>query len=719
MKNARSASSVASRLFPSRKKLLLCALLLASSPVMALESLDDEVMSSVNGEGIAFLPQQVQMALQSPGTGFPGSTTADITNRANDTGYIRYIPVGPLSDTALAQYLDAPTNSKPNPYYGTTGKADVFLYGLALSRADSNINVNTRMNADATASNRYIESWGTATNPWLLKVQSQAGIPNFDTGTGSGTVSYIALEAPLYDITLPASRALGLDAYNLKLAFWGDVFDRKWDAVEGATNQFDVGLGLLRSDGSTGCATSGCKQNRLRLQMIWDGFSINGSNIKMFQTLGGATNSGGMSTFYNNTFGMAALFRLNSGDSTGYRAVITGSINRTQSAYSVIHNAENATYTVGVPNGTGSSCNNTVATVAPNYGASGCQFRVQRRTTVDTVTSTWTPPASKIFRISTQETSGTSVDLTTPAINGGSAPTFAANEGLYLYSPNINLPLGSLAQPLTAGVASDGRNFVLEIARIPNKSSAYTAIYTDYTSNADVIAKNCNVHRCGTALSSPLSGYQASSATHGSISIGSTLYNSSTNLLTAYSGVDSVGVSFGAQTARTESLTSQTYNELQYMHRQQYVVGTQYTRKYSCGFLGTSTCYDTADVNAWQYRNAAGTYVSWNPPTFCNNTGCAPGTAAAVVLPPVCNRDWNGLTGCTGMPAGWITPGGGGSSAALDSQVQSLVGTTHIAPPAGNTYTISSAAISPTNNFGSAVIDGVLIQHLKFTTTGL
>lgn len=40
----------------------------------------------------------------------------------------------------------------------------------------------------------------------------------------------------------------------------------------------------------------------------------------------------------------------------------------------------------------------------------------------------------------------------------GLAPTFDANEGLYLYNPNINLVLGSLYQPLV--LSSDGKTLV-------------------------------------------------------------------------------------------------------------------------------------------------------------------------------------------------------------------------------------------------------------------
>ncbi|MFW2154095.1 hypothetical protein ACG94Q_23105, partial [Acinetobacter gyllenbergii] len=81
---------------------------------------------------------------------------------------------------------------------------------------------------------------------------------------------------------------------------------------------------------------------------------------------------------------------------------------------------------------------------------------------------------------------------------GSAMPQFEDNEGLYLYNPNINLVLGSLYQPLTLGVAPDGKNIVIEIARLPNKESIYKQVYTDY-SGADTSYKGstCNIYQCG------------------------------------------------------------------------------------------------------------------------------------------------------------------------------------------------------------------------------
>ncbi|MFW1786642.1 hypothetical protein ACG9XL_19985, partial [Acinetobacter nosocomialis] len=85
-----------------------------------------------------------------------------------------------------------------------------------------------------------------------------------------------------------------------------------------------------------------------------------GSQVRVFQTLDGATNAGGLSTSYNNTLGLGLLLRLNTH-----------------------HNAEGGTW------------------------------------------------PDKVLRISTRETTGTTKDLTTPAINGGNAATFENTEGVY------------------------------------------------------------------------------------------------------------------------------------------------------------------------------------------------------------------------------------------------------------------------------------------------
>lgn len=65
------------------------------------------------------------------------------------------------------------------------------------------------------------------------------------------------------------------------------------------------------------------RANRLRLQAIMNGMSLNGTNIKLFQTLGGAETATGLGanySSYNNTLGLAVTARINTGAATSARA---------------------------------------------------------------------------------------------------------------------------------------------------------------------------------------------------------------------------------------------------------------------------------------------------------------------------------------------------------------------------------------------------------------
>lgn len=438
-----------------------------SHGAFALETLSDEVLASTVGEGIALVPQDSYMVFQGENSTGAG---ADLLDRTKDVGFIHLIPVGPLTTAARDTNKDGTVNNSDH----SVGKADLFMYGLALSKSDSNH--STRF--ASTAENAKIKSWGTASNPWILKVNTENKVPNFDTTKTCAAndttceVPYLTLEAPLYNSAMPADAVNGLDAYKLKLATWMDAFVLDQSKIEGATDLYHLGAKSGQSDAN--------RANRLRLQAIWNDFSINGSRMQVFQTLGGSTNTNGMSAFYNNTLGLTALIRLNSGIGDGLRATNAG---------------------------------------------------------------------SKLLRLTTRETTNTSL-LQTPALNGTAAPTFDPNEGLFLYNPNINLVLGTLYQPLV--VSSDGRNFTLELARIPNKAEIYQKIYTDYSNpNSTVyLGSTCNVHQCG---KNGITGYQGNDATHSSITIGSTIYTSQNNTLSAYKGADSIGVSFGPRTPITPS----------------------------------------------------------------------------------------------------------------------------------------------------------------------
>lgn len=359
-----------------------------SQTAFALQEISDEGLSQTTGEGIAFLPENFSMVMQKAEN---DAAKWDHTDRSLDTGYIRYIPVGPLSNMA-------PT---------TAGKADLYLYGLAISKGDNDL--NNRLGG-------VIGSWGTAENPWLFKVQTDSNIPNFgsvstpsnncNTTPDACKVTYLALEAPRYHITKPTTVASGADAYDLKLAFWADAFVRDPRQPE---KTLDTGASAADVAASTQFNLNGAdRANRLRLQAVWDGFSINGSQIQMFQTLGGAVGnaSGGYikDTSYNNTLGMAGVLRFNSGDTRNLKATIVDSTvenTGTISNWQQIHQGTDPMF-----GSVGGGCNNGGATNTSFNTSAGCQFVIesQSRTDSKTRTRSWELPTSGVLRFSTRET---------------------------------------------------------------------------------------------------------------------------------------------------------------------------------------------------------------------------------------------------------------------------------------------------------------------------
>lgn len=780
----------------SYQKTLLATLVgfLISGSSFALEELNDHSLGEATGEGIALLPEDFSMV-------FMGDTAthSNLTARAKDTGYLRLIPVGPLATTTLDYNGDDTVNSTDN----FVGKADIFLYGQALSAADGNLNNRY--------SNQAIASWGTPTNPWILKIATETQVPTFKTTeTCAGAndtkchVTYLAFEAPMLNKVIPngsASTKDGSAAYNLKLGMWADAFVRNPFAAENLTatgTQFNSPAMY-----STTVPATLNRANRLRLQMVWDGFGINGSRLQMFQTLGGVgatETTQGLSVFANNTLGLAGVLRFNSGDTTGLRANVTiGSESRTEGNW--------------VQSGGGDASQQT------QFNNETAQYRFNTRTVTDTQSNlTWSLPSgrAKALRLSTQESTSPQSKLSTPAINGGDAPTFNATEGLHFYNPNINLVLGSLYQPLIIG--TDGKNFNLELVAIPNKPEIYKKIYTDYRTLAQgkdisYLGSTCNVHQCGTDVSIGGENYQGYNATHSSISIGSTEYDAANNRLSAYKGVEAFGVSFGALAGRTASGThTQVRNEVQFLQRQKRdrsyiltdlyrlrddsVVGGEQTDPYggdSCGsWLGRETCNRSINIigrhtdwvyltsispsGEYVYGDAGGAYTIYcntaysclagkpvgatvnangnlvGSPTVGTVVNSHPGAGTSLnqfiagldncwtgqLGADVCNGTNSTSTGIHGLsgindgnfPNGrapqtdnlswsfdsrntrWFATQANGQ--VLDGRAMAVHGNAHVIPT-----TISTINVSPLNNFGSAVIDGMLIQHMKITTKGL
>ncbi|MGX9938839.1 hypothetical protein ACVHNT_03290 [Acinetobacter pseudolwoffii] len=327
-------------------------------------------------------------------------------------------------------------------------KADVFIYGLALSKSDDSL------------STRYSNqgfSWGSADNPWLFRAGTE-NVKQFKDAAKD--VGYIALEAPLAKIAPDESDN------NIKLGFWSDIFARE-------LNSSNV------VDPVTGGPTSGLDTNyRLRTQFVANGLSLNGSQVRLFQTLESDNKD------YNQTLGMASIVRLNTNDRP------------------------------------------------------------------ETLSSSDSNLNSKGIRLSTAaKTDALDGNVPTPALNGSAAPIFHDSEGLYLYSPNINLVLGNMYQPFVVG--SEGNNIILEVTRIPNIPAIYNQIYQNYgggLGESDLKGSTCNVYSCGTPIKNNASDatvlYQGRNATHSSISIGTTERIPGTNLLRAKDGPNSTGVVF-------------------------------------------------------------------------------------------------------------------------------------------------------------------------------
>ncbi|MGE8649393.1 MAG: hypothetical protein ACN6NL_05650 [Acinetobacter sp.] len=335
-------------------------------------------------------------------------------------------------------------------------KADVFIYGLALSKSDNSL------------SSRYSNqgfNWGTASNPWLFHAGSETVKQFTDTGK---EVGYLALEAPL--ATVAANEADN----NIKLGFWTDIFSRSLNS----SNTVDY---------ATGAPTSGLDiSERFRAQFIANGLSMNGSQVRLFQTLTSPDLA------YSQTLGLASLIRLNTNDDPS------------------------------------------------------------------TLTSDSNNLNSKGIRISSAaKENNLDGDGPTPALNGSAAPIFHDTEGLYLYSPNINLVLGSMYQPFVVG--SEGNNIILEVTRIPKIPDIYNRIYQRYPDGKGgflgseaLLGSTCNVYTCGTEIKAQASDsialYQGRDATHSSIAIGSVERIANTNMLKAKDDNNATGVVFRGAT---------------------------------------------------------------------------------------------------------------------------------------------------------------------------
>ena len=122
------------------------------------------------------------------------------------SGYIRLIPVGPLSTTQESKGYQ---------------KSDVYLYGLSLAQskrgyADTSTGRTSTdwgvpfgaIGTGAADFGQKITSWGTFDNPWVIKTLTNPDVPDF-TGAINGVTYFPCLYRPVYQVLRN-----GLHSYN-------------------------------------------------------------------------------------------------------------------------------------------------------------------------------------------------------------------------------------------------------------------------------------------------------------------------------------------------------------------------------------------------------------------------------------------------------------------------------------------------------------------------
>ena len=549
--------------------------LCSAASVHALETLSDQSLSDTTGEGIALLPENFKMVFQGAKDISSSSTYGAATDAAsllaaskNDTGFIRIIPTGENYSGLASTVTAADAAAKQT-------KADVFIYGLALSKSDDQLNLRY--------SNQGF-TWGTSANPWLFRAGTESQVQQFQVSNAAANVGYLALEAPLATVAADESDN------NIKLGYWADAFSRKW----GSSNAVNVITGAPVAVPMTSDATNDQnldKNQRLRFQFVANGLSLNGSQVRLFQTQSSSV------TQQNQTLGMASILRLNTND-----------------------NPQN-------------------------------------------IKSTDTNLNAKAIRISTAAIDDGS--YSTPALNGSSAPTFNSTEGLYIYSPNINLVLGNMYQPFIVG--SEGKNIILEVTAIPNVASIYNKIYTHYKDAEATYAVNAS------------GGY----------------YKSKSGAYYSVQNFSSVSTFYKKIVDTTNNVTSYVADS----------AGTYVKDNVSGGFveLGYTSSISAPTKYAISNQSALDALANQYKGSTCNVAVC--GTNGAQV---------NGISyQGTNATHSSISMG----TVARDASANTLIANRD--STATGIMFKSAAAGVPAVNLGSAAIDGVLIQHLKIKTTGL
>jgi len=354
-------------------------------------------------------------------------------------------------------------------------KADVFIYGLALSKSNGNLN------------ERYSNvglNWGSAANPWLFRAGTAKDIQQF-SGANKSDISYLALEAPL------AKDGIDATSDRIKLGFWTDIFSRSLDSIR-------------TINAVTGAPESGLdKDYRLRSQFVANGLSINGSQIRLFQTQNDDVNK-----LYDETLGIAALLRINTNDDPS-----------------------------------------ALKFTDTNLNEKGIRISTAAKTDADDGTAV-TPAMDGSLAPLFNDKEGLYL--------------YSANINLVLgnmYQPFIlasegnNIILEVTRIPKIPTIYS--QIYTLYADTDPNPQfQAGTGL-----TKASFKGSTCNVSYCGSNFSDITTGtntvrYQGTNATHSSIAIGSVTRDVSTNLLKANRGADATGIVFKSPSGSAVNLGS-------------------------------------------------------------------------------------------------------------------------------------------------------------------
>jgi len=354
-------------------------------------------------------------------------------------------------------------------------KADVFIYGLALSKSNGDLN------------QRYSNvglNWGSAANPWLFRAGTAKDIQQFAAANKSD-IGYLALEAPL------AKDGGDTTSDRIKLGFWTDIFSRSFDSTR-TVNAIN------------GAPASGLdKDYRLRSQFVANGLSINGSQVRLFQTQNDDINK-----LYDETLGIATLLRINTNDNPS-----------------------------------------TLKFTDTNLDEKGIRISTAAKSDTDDGTAV-TPALDGSLAPLFNDKEGLYL--------------YSANINLVLgnmYQPFIlasegnNIILEVTRIPKVPAIYSQIYTWYPDTDPNPQFQSG-TGLTT-----ASFKGSTCNVSYCGSNFSDITTGtstvrYQGTNATHSSIAMGSVTRNTTTNLLNANRGADATGVVFKSPTGTAVNLGS-------------------------------------------------------------------------------------------------------------------------------------------------------------------